>query len=1456
MSLTLITILLFGLTGVTLAAEQTFTSENDFQAGTVVGVYVTTAGHIQLSNSQVDLNFIWVPNQNGSVSKVDTQSGKEIGRYWTGPQGTDLSPSRTTVDRLGNVWVGNRNAGTVVKIGLVEAGQWEDRNNNGVLDTSTDQNNDGVISTDEMLPFGLDEAVLLEVSLIDGSQGPKVPGTYGSYNGNPLPRALAVDANNNLWVGSYNYQKYYYINGISGNIEKTINVSGHTPYGAVIDNNGILWSSSLNNHVLKIDVTKDQPTLNFIDLGYQSYGIGIDNQNHIFVAGTKIARINASTNAIEWSINTPAFTHGIATSADGDVWAVDGGSQLFRYDNNGNYKTTITVGASPKGVAVDKDGYIWVCDLGDDNLHKIDPGTNAVIQAVNLAGSGGHYSYSDMTGAVSQITGANTGYWTGIFDGKLHNFRWNKAYWSSVEPAGTSITVKVRASNDQIYWSPWVTAVNNTPFNSYLSGKYLEVQVKFQGDGGDAVPVLNDLTVVDRDYEVANIVVEPQTTKFAVGETTTFNVYINNAVRLYGADIVLRYDQDKMEYVPNSLKVGDTIAGLTVNTFTKVENGKIFIGSSRSGDDNPYNGDGQLLQVAFTGKNPGGTGIYQDHIALVDSDDRPIPLTFQQSDIDIVSGAAIEGRVRLQGVNYYAGDVKVQLADASDNLVAATLTEYSGYYRFDNDFKGNPIAQGTYKLFASRKVYLNGMSVPFNVYNGNSLQVPEIRLLTGDIQSDNKVDLGDFINMANIYSNRYENNDQHNWQPLADLNRDNWISIFDLVLLAKNYGKNGADLNIIDTKSPTAPPSVWQDYDLNTGYVNLNWSAATDNVGVVGYAVYRADSADGPYQLVTKTPNLDLSEYLLLGKTYYYQVRAYDADGNYSLPSNMAVFDFEAPAPPLNLNATEGNSNIYLTWSAAQDKVGVSGYYVNRRESTEVPFVRIGSSGSTDYYDSYVTPGVTYYYQVLTYDGVGHESTPGNTVSMTIASPTTPQNLTATVYGNLIDLSWNASSDNTKVSGYRVYQSTIAQSWEQIADTAETGFRYGGVPNGTKYNFYVLAYDTAGNVSEQSDIFSVTLGSDTTPPTAPTGLQANLDGNIAYLSWNASTDTDVQGYKIYLSLSEIGPWQPLNDTAGTTTTVAVNPNGSTYYFRVKAFDTSANFSDYSNLASVTTQVETPGDTVPPTAPGSLGYALHVDNSEVYFHWEYSSDNIGVVGYDVYRAEAPSGSFVFLGKTNDNYINDIIDFSKNYIYQVRAYDAAGNYTDSTLEVITTPPPAPTNLVATAGGSGDVVNLTWSELLNPNDIEIYEYKIYRSTSPTGTFDLVGESSGPPWYSDHTVNAGTTYYYQVKAINMVYNISAPSSTVSVDVPASQTATVTSVTISGLSSIQANSSYNFQATAHYSDLSESDVTNQATWESDNPSVASITGSGQVTTNTMLGTVNISATYQGVNGSFLVSVN
>ncbi|WP_287382488.1 Ig-like domain-containing protein, partial [Methanobacterium sp.] len=495
--------------GTTAGADlnQNYTNNSDFDNGTLVNLeHETVNDQLQLSNSSDStFSYIWVPNSNdGTVSKLNTLTGKELGRYKVCPDNvsTYANPSRTTVDLVGNCWVGNRQIGTAVKIGLYENGQYQDRNGNGFIETSRDRDGNGVIDADEILPWGQDECVFYEVILIPEHEGTYIPGNYigiyaNNYN-NPGPRGLAVDSKNNVWIGTFGTKLYYYINGSTGEILKCINITstGHTPYGAVIDGNGILWSSGNNgNNVLRLDPSND--SFIKINLPHMAYGLALDQNNHLFVSGLnflKTSCINTLTGEILWTKDA-SYGQGIAVTPDGDIWTANNVyNSVSRFSNDGTLKITIPVGNTPTGVAVDREGKVWVVDVGDEFIHRINPTTNQVELSKRIPGSL-HYGYSDMTGLVSSTITTSRGSWTVIHDSGITDAPWGIISWNSSQPTGTSVKVRVHSSNDQNYWSAWESVTSGVNLVSTPPGRYLQVETTLERLQGSVSPILYDLTV-------------------------------------------------------------------------------------------------------------------------------------------------------------------------------------------------------------------------------------------------------------------------------------------------------------------------------------------------------------------------------------------------------------------------------------------------------------------------------------------------------------------------------------------------------------------------------------------------------------------------------------------------------------------------------------------------------------------------------------------------------------------------------------------------------------------------------------------------------------------------------------------------------------------------------------------------------------------------------------------------
>ncbi|MFE0679086.1 discoidin domain-containing protein [Streptomyces sp. NPDC058867] len=173
--------------------------------------------------------------------------------------------------------------------------------------------------------------------------------------------------------------------------------------------------------------------------------------------------------------------------------------------------------------------------------------------------------------------------------------------------------------------------------------------------------------------------------------------------------------------------------------------------------------------------------------------------------------------------------------------------------------------------------------------------------------------------------------------------------------------------------------------------------------------------------------------------------------------------------------------------------------------------------------------------------------------------PTAPTGLAYTQPATgQIRLTWNASTDNTGVTGYDVYANgelltTVAGNVTTFTDTR---------PAGQTVSYRVRAKDAAGNESGDSNtVTRIGESGDTQAPTAPANLQyTEPSAGQIRLTWTASTDnTGVTGYDIYAN-------NVLRDSvAGNVTTFTDTQSASaTVTYQVRAKDAAGNVSAFSN----------------------------------------------------------------------------------------------------------------------------------------------------------------------------------------------------------------------------------------------------------------------------------------------------
>jgi streptogramin lyase len=364
-------------------------------------------------------SYIWVANSNEStVSKIDTQTLVEEGRYYTEPNPASGNPSRTSVSLTADaVAVANRNGG-VTKVWARE--EFCDPMRNGMAGVQTS-------TSAAPLQFAEEDCIAWHTDFNYTTQRP-VAWTSGvqnlatcEYEGAAVwTSGCNTGMGGNVWV--------HLLDGETGISLADVNVagfacSGFGAYGGAVDSNNDFWISSnaATSQIARIRLSDSSTEV--INAPHWAYGIAVDSLDRVWLTANQAEAGNHAAQRYDpvagtWDVAMQAGVQGysgIQEGLDGRMWlnyGFGGEIGLRSIDRD-------TLAVDPgipipgavswlNGVSIDPEGNVWTVSPSANAVFRYDPTTGAID---SYAGLNFPYTYSDMTGSglLNATCGSPTG---------------------------------------------------------------------------------------------------------------------------------------------------------------------------------------------------------------------------------------------------------------------------------------------------------------------------------------------------------------------------------------------------------------------------------------------------------------------------------------------------------------------------------------------------------------------------------------------------------------------------------------------------------------------------------------------------------------------------------------------------------------------------------------------------------------------------------------------------------------------------------------------------------------------------------------------------------------------------------------------------------------------------------------------------------------------------------------
>ena len=377
---------------------------------------------------------------------------------------------------------------------------------------------------------------------------------------------------------------------------------------------------------------------------------------------------------------------------------------------------------------------------------------------------------------------------------------------------------------------------------------------------------------------------------------------------------------------------------------------------------------------------------------------------------------------------------------------------------------------------------------------------------------------------------------------------------------------------------PPADPSNLIATPISSSQIDLTWQDTSNNE--TGFKIERRTGTGAYTEIATVGANVVSysNTGLTATTTYYYQVRAYNRNGNsnYCTEANAKTLPLPPPVPVLTSPASGATGMDQAPRLAWNPSAGALNYSVQLSTVSNFATIVINQAGVTNsFFD--VAPGVLswntrYYWRVNVVGASGSTSAWTAARYFTTAlgpPPADPSNLTAAPMSSLqINLTWQDTSNNE--TGFKIERRNGTGAYTEIGTVGANVVSYSntGLTANTTYYYRVRSYSAAGNSNYSTEANAKTLP---LPPPVPVltspASRATGMNQAPRLAWNPSTGA--VNYSLQVSTVSTFATMAVNIT-GISNTSYTLPSGvlswnTKYYWRVNAVGASGSTSAWSTL---------------------------------------------------------------------------------------------------------------------------------------------------------------------------------------------------------------------------------------------------------------------------------------------------